>query len=124
MTKKHQEYGNARYLYSRYKKDAKYRKICFDLSFEVFLKTTRKNCFYCNIEPYTLMDRKYKGKSRHKEIYVYNGLDRYNNDIGYIDTNIVPCCQDCNYAKLDMSTSAFIELIRAIHAKNRIPNRT
>ncbi|MEI8273908.1 MAG: hypothetical protein WCG08_14935 [Paludibacter sp.] len=36
-----------------------------------------------------------------------NGIDRVNNQIGYIKENCVPCCKHCNYAKGDLSISDF-----------------
>lgn len=30
------------------------------------------------------------------------GLDRYDNEIGYEETNVVSCCFDCNSAKRTM----------------------
>lgn len=41
-----------------------------------------------------------------------NGIDRVNNDIGYDDGNVVPCCKLCNYFKKNYTVDEFLE-----HAK-------
>jgi len=53
--------------------------------------------------------------------YTYNGLDRIDNAKGYILDNVVPCCKHCNYAKRNMSTEKFYNLIKSIYEniKNR-----
>lgn len=40
-----------------------------------------------------------------------NGIDRVNNDLGYIIENCVPCCKDCNRAKRCMTLTEFDEWI-------------
>jgi hypothetical protein len=47
-----------------------------------------KNCFYCNRSPEQIHLEKR-----------YNGLDRYDNDEGYCNNNVVPCCWSCNKRK-------------------------
>jgi len=36
-----------------------------------------------------------------------NGIDRFNNSIGYEVNNCVPCCKHCNYVKGDLSLTDF-----------------
>lgn len=36
------------------------------------------------------------------------GIDRKDNSIGYIETNSVACCADCNYAKLNKTEAQFL----------------
>lgn len=43
------------------------------------------------------------------ERYIYNGVDRMNNSLGYINKNCVSCCKICNYMKLEMSISEFLD---------------
>lgn len=47
--------------------------------------------------------------------YVYNGLDRRNNNKGYTHDNIVPCCKPCNYAKRDMNIEEFRNWVRRVY---------
>lgn len=42
-----------------------------------------------------------------------------NNNIGYILTNILPCCKDCNFAKHTLEYEEFIKLVEQVYT-NRI----
>lgn len=50
--------------------------------------------------------------------YVYNGLDRVNNLLGYELTNVVPCCNICNRAKKDMTYEQFKLWIKDLKENN------
>lgn len=80
-----------------YKKQAKKRNLNFSLTNEELKVLFKGNCFYCGIEPL----QKING-------YIYNGLDRQNNKLGYLLTNVVSCCKDCNKMKLTYSVSEFV----------------
>ena len=92
-------------LYSSYRSSAIARNYSFELSKDVFSETIRKPCYYCGCEP----------SNTHKDhIYgefKYNGIDRVDNSIGYIESNIVPCCKRCNRAKGMMSINEFHDWI-------------
>lgn len=100
-------------LYKQYQNSAKNRKIGFNIQFEAFLNLTRKNCFYCGIEPKNI--KKVKTESGN---YIYNGLDRIDSSKDYTLDNVVPCCAQCNSAKLDYSTEEFYNWIIRIYNKN------
>ena len=55
---------------------------------------------------------------------MYNGVDRVDNDKGYIRDNIVSCCSDCNRSKGVLSKKDFITLARKItdHQEQREGN--
>lgn len=36
-----------------------------------------------------------------------NGIDRVDNSLGYILSNVVSCCKICNYMKKDLSEQEF-----------------
>ena len=90
-------------IYARYKTEAKIRGIEFKLSrmkaFELFTQA----CHYCAIPPSNVYKYPFDGR-----IYLYSGIDRIDNAIGYQDNNCVACCRACNKAKQDMSTTEFI----------------
>jgi len=71
---------------------ARTRGLVFSLTSEDFLRITSQNCFYCGTEP--AQDK----KSLH-ENYRANGIDRVDNNVGYVLENCVPCCMPCNYMK-------------------------
>lgn len=78
--------------YSCYRTKAINQNLSFELSIEEFEYLTSLNCFYCNKEPTNIF-------KTNTDNYTYNGLDRVNNSKGYIKTNIVTCCGDCNTRK-------------------------
>jgi len=77
--------------YNEYKKGAINRNYEFKISKEEF-DITFNSCHYCGKEP-------------NKR----NGIDRLNNDIGYLKNNIVSCCSTCNLMKQDSSAEDFID---------------
>jgi len=97
-------------LFYDYKKKAKYREIEFSLSKEEFKDITNKNCFYCG----TLPHQKQRSGRRLNGRYIYNGVDRVDNNIGYIMENCVPCCGICNKMKRDISKEDFLNKIKEI----------
>lgn len=97
------------YVYHRYKQSANKREISFELTKEDFKRITSLNCHYCNIEP--LQIAKYYNKTSQSLNYIYNGIDRINNDVGYILNNSTPCCFVCNRAKREMGYLDFLSYI-------------
>ena len=101
-----------RNLYRAYKYAAKHRNFEFALSLDEFRILTKQPCFYCGMLPQTLTKiyrRGYNGE------YIYNGVDRKDNTLGYILGNVVTCCTICNLAKRDLSVEVFLA-----HAKKII----
>jgi hypothetical protein len=94
--------------FSDYKYRANKKKIEFELSFEEFDELTSLNCFYCNSVP-ELRDRKYKYSG-----YI-NGIDRVNSNLGYVKSNVVSCCKNCNIAKNSLTQDEFLKLVSKIY---------
>lgn len=92
-------------VHSVYRSHARIRGYVWELSDEEFDKLTAMNCFYCNQPPATCRNPRatYGGGE-----FIYNGIDRVNNDLGYILENVVTCCEICNRAKKDMSLDDFM----------------
>jgi hypothetical protein len=97
-------------LFSTYKSGAKRRNLPFTLSQTFFRNITKQNCYYCGSKP----SNKYKG-SRTYGYYIYNGLDRLNNNKGYVEKNCVPCCCICNRKKQAMSKTKFLNWIKRVY---------
>lgn len=110
--KKKEHYGKAspRRVYSRYQRSASLRCQLFQLSYDEFLRMTAMRCCYCGVMP----SKKQVSHSGNGD-YVYNGIDRVDNSKGYIAGNMVPCCETCNRAKLEMSESEFREWINRVY---------
>lgn len=104
--------ADKRDLFKRYKKNALIRNLEFNIDFNLFEKLLKQNCYFCDSEPYTIFSAKRKGN---KEKLVYNGIDRLNSKIGYIESNIVTCCQQCNYAKSDYTVNQFKNWIKKVY---------
>lgn len=103
-------YGMAcfKYKINTYKKRAKKSNIPFNLSNDDFLELSQGDCHYCGIKP-TARNRKiyetFNGQ------FLYNGIDRINNDLGYTVENCVPCCSMCNRAKYTHTYQEFLEYL-------------
>lgn len=104
-----------RRLYNRYKVSAKVRELDFTISFDVFKDTTGHNCFYCGKVPSMLAKAHNKALSNNVGNILYNGLDRVDNTKGYVYSNVVACCKNCNLAKRDLSSKDFIDWINSVY---------
>jgi len=85
-------------LLRQYKVNAKKRNLLFLLSDSKFRELTSAKCTYCGVSPKQIM---YSNDANGK--YLYNGIDRINNSIGYIDNNCVSACKICNKAKTNLT---------------------
>lgn len=99
------------FLWQSYKTGAKKRGLDFLLSKEKFVELTSSNCFYCEEAPSRIRKTRYKHATYG---YKFNGIDRVVNSIGYVDSNCVPCCYDCNIMKMDSSPDDFINKCKKI----------
>lgn len=104
-------------LFRKYKASAKIRGFEFALTLEDFERLTSSACFYCGKNPNQIQ------KSRNNNgDYTYNGIDRFDNAVGYILENCVSCCKVCNKAKSGMHGKEFINLAEQI-TENRKKSR-
>jgi hypothetical protein len=89
----------------------------WELTEDQFFELTSSNCEYCGIEP----GQEYSTKSVFGA-YVHNGIDRVDNDVGYIYENCVPCCKRCNYTKGRQEVTAWLEQCSRVaeHQKNKL----
>ena len=88
----------------------RYKARGLDWSHQEFKVFTQQECNYCGSLPKTVQ----KTKGRPGE-YVYNGIDRMNNDIGYLKENCVPCCLMCNQSKLHHSKENFLDWVKKVY---------
>lgn len=91
-------------LYTIYKHSAKRRNLEFNLSKDIFTAFTKTNCFYCGSSP---KSEYFHPNGRGNGSYIYNGLDRLDNNQGYLKSNCVACCPDCNKAKLTRTVKEY-----------------
>lgn len=97
------------YIYNSYKNAAIKRGKCFDIEFDKFIILCEMPCFYCGKEK-SNTSKPHKSKAS----WSYNGLDRQDSNIGYIDENVVPCCKLCNRMKMTLSYDEFIDHVFSI----------
>lgn len=90
------------HFYLKYKKSAQKRGVEFMLSLTEFNLFMKYNCHYCNSEINTV------------------GIDRMNNDMGYVLENCVPCCTECNLMKRGMLYQSFINQCNRISEWKKI----
>jgi len=81
-----------------------------DLTLDEYVEETTKDCFYCGAKPkIPVIDRASDLR------LVRNTLDRINPQLGYLKTNVVPCCTRCNQAKSDMSYMQWVNFLIEVH---------
>jgi len=97
--------GAFRLLFRRVKKQARDRDLVFKLGRDDTRRMMKQACFYCGIEP-----RQTSGHAtqRYNGSFIYNGLDRLDNNKGYTIDNVVACCRTCNFAKGTLSQNDFL----------------
>lgn len=84
-------YDDAHSRYTIYQQGAAKRDLVFEVPYDSFAKLIQMSCFYCK-----------SSSSR-------NGVDRYDNIVGYIVSNCVPCCTRCNFMKGSKHGDTFID---------------
>jgi hypothetical protein len=97
-------------LYKTYKYGANKRGLCFELSREEFKELTQTDCVYCGQHPSHSVQNKGGNGA-----YIYNGIDRIDNNLGYTLKNCVACCKRCNSMKMELSLNDFVEKISKIY---------
>lgn len=100
-----------RYIFSNYKRNADKKSREFSLTFEEFIELCERDCYYCGESPTNIIN-----KSDLYGSWIYNGVDRLDNKIGYTKQNSVSCCKTCNMMKRDMTLNEFISKIKSIHS--------
>lgn len=95
-------------LYAQYKAQAKRRNLEWAISKRYFKYLTKQNCWYCGSTPTNIHTTQSKINTGN---YIYTGVDRINNNKGYIKNNIVPCCKICNRGKRAMKQKDFLNWI-------------
>ena len=112
-------------LYNECKRFALARNLEFCLSKDQWISLVSKNCIYCNAEPipksmYCNKENKARRPDRTTEETIkrswvnINGIDRVNNNEGYILNNCEACCTDCNMSKKGRTVSEFLSHVARI----------
>jgi hypothetical protein len=100
-------------LFNEYVNSAKKRNIVFDIPRNEFDIIVQKPCQYCgNIDTKHYMSNP---KTKEKEFFKLNGIDRIDSSNGYIKENIVSCCRTCNMAKMVMLKEEFLLWVERVY---------
>ena len=81
-------------IYESYILSSEQKRLEFNIEEYVFDKITISPCYVCGKKP---------------TINHYNGLDRINSAVGYIENNVYSCCANCNYMKSNYSYKQFMD---------------
>jgi hypothetical protein len=104
-------------LWSRYLREARDRGLVWELTKPEFLELTSKPCTYCAAPPGAYIGQISPDDLTYHGTYAYTGLDRVENDRGYCVDNVVPCCQQCNFAKRIHTRDEFLSWIKRVYEK-------
>ena len=96
-----------------YKRNAQNRGLEWQLISQQFRQLTSQSCHYCGIVP-----KQVQFPEGDTGVYVYNGVDRVDNNKGYTPDNCVSCCGVCNYAKANRTALVFLAWASRIHSHN------
>lgn len=100
-------------IFSQYKLRAQRKNLSFELSQNEFIEISQKPCHYCG----SLHSNKCIAEGLNGE-FRYNGIDRIDNELGYLSSNCVPACKLCNRAKDVMSKIDFLAWIKQTYIYN------
>lgn len=110
LIKEIQKYSGPKNVLCGYKIKCRKKNIEFNITLEQAKIIFSQNCHYCNSKP----KNKHHPKNKIKPYY-YNGIDRINNKLGYLENNIVPCCIQCNKAKGTLTYEQFLQWIVTVY---------
>jgi hypothetical protein len=91
------------YAWCKYQCSARSRGLEFNLPRALFDDLVTDRCYYCGAAPAPV-----------------NGIDRVDNERGYVHDNIVTCCRTCNYAKHDRAQGEFLSWVARIAEHLRV----
>jgi len=90
-------------VFRRMQANARTRGIDWGLNEDEVRDLLKRPCYYCGTLPAQVATI----RMNHNGDYIYNGLDRIDNSLGYILGNVAPCCRMCNVAKNNHSLKQF-----------------
>ena len=85
-----------------YRHDAKRKQRAFEITKEAYDELVNQPCVYCRRD-ITETNR--------------SGIDRIDNDLGYVSGNMQPCCSECNVMRGALTVDAFLEKASRIAAR-------
>ena len=89
--------------YNEYKRRANNKSLLFELTNDEYVELIAGNCYLCG---------------RDGSDNLTNGIDRIDNKLGYIMSNLNSCCGSCNYIKKDIGLNELFEKMLMIYNKH------
>jgi hypothetical protein len=111
------KWGKAQvWRFYQYSAGASQRGLCFNVTEHDFERLCKSACHYCGEPPSNTakVPQRCKGTARAAD-FIYNGLDRVDNDKGYTLDNVVSCCKTCNFAKRTNTYEGFLGWIAKVY---------
>jgi len=99
-------------LLASYKKSARDRGLEWGLSDAEFVALIANPCCYC-MSPAAKVRKPNSGVNGG---FTYSGIDRVDSKLGYVTSNVVACCWDCNRAKGALGVAEFLAWVDRIAA--------
>jgi hypothetical protein len=100
-------------LIRSYKRGAKHRNLTFQLTPTEMDTLFKAPCHYCGSDPAQVAFN----SNIHNpagSAFVYNGIDRVDNSLGYVSDNVCTCCYICNRMKHTLGIKEFEQAVAKI----------
>ena len=110
LSKKPPGVAAAHQVFCAYRKSASNRGYEFSITENRIMELIKEPCRYCGTKPHNIQKNKYGNGD-----FIYNGIDRIDNNLGYTKDNVVPCCKICNRMKGSSSVAEFLGRVDAIY---------
>ena len=114
-------------LWASYRKGAKARGLEWSLTEEQFKTLTSSPCHYTGRPPLQESRSTNTNKKAKKGlpplpggVYLFNGIDRLDNNKGYTWENCVACCEEANFMKRHLGHDLFISVCKEIAEHHKI----
>ena len=104
-----------RKVYTDYYNSAKKRGLSFDIAEDRFYEKIQQPCHYCGETASNEVKNRGTIRFPDRPMFIYSGLDRVDNMLGYTDENTVPCCTMCNRMKKAFSLNYFLEKVKQVY---------
>lgn len=103
FTKNKRRISAIRGVFNDYKSRAKSKGVEWALTFEMLYSLVTSVCAICGKKPTNKINR----QSIKNCVAMYNGIDRIDNSLGYIEGNVRTCCKLCNAMKSNLKERVF-----------------
>lgn len=88
-----------------------------NLTQDQFYQLSQMKCYYCGSPPINCRKVYRKRADKLHQNFIYNGLDRVDNNLPHNYDNVVPCCKYCNSAKNNLTLIQFEDWINRLATK-------